>query len=69
MLRNINLSTISLQREDRAEGGEEHRVVEGDVEEEKKRNGSTNARTCTSVVRAYKGADRRLDPEEHRRRH
>ena len=37
---------IALQREDRVEGGEEHRVVGGDVEEEKKINGSTNARTC-----------------------
>ena len=44
-----------------------HRIVEGDVEEEKKRNRSTSARTCTSVVRAHRGADIRMDPKEHRR--
>ena len=48
---------IALQREDTGEGGEKHRVV-GDVEKEKKRNGPTNAGTCTSVVWAYWGADR-----------
>ena len=36
---------IAVQREDRREGGEEHLVVGGDVEEEKKRNGSTNSET------------------------
>ena len=39
----------------------EHRVVEGDVEEEKKRNGSRSARICTSVMRAHRGVIRRLD--------
>ena len=36
------------------------------MEEEKKRNGPTNARTCTSVVQAHRGADnliRRLYPQ------
>ena len=50
---------IALQREDRGVGGEKHRVVGGVVEEEKKRNGPTNSRTCTSVVRAHMGADKK----------
>ena len=52
---------ITVQREVRREGGEKHRVV-GDGEEEKKRNGSTNAETCTSVVRAHNGADKKAEP-------
>ena len=53
---------VALRREVRGEGGEEHRIVGGDVEEEKKRNGPTNARTCTSVVRAHRGADKKALP-------
>ena len=49
---------IYVQRERRREGGEAHRVVGGDVKEEKKRNGSTNA----VVVRAHRGPIRRLNP-------
>ena len=49
----------ALQREDTREGGENHRVVGGDVEKEKKRNGLTNAGTCTSVVWAHRGANRK----------
>ena len=49
---------IAVQRENRREGGEEHCVVGGDVKEEKKRNGSTNAGTCTSVVWAHRGVDK-----------
>ena len=52
---------IAVQRENRRKGGEEHRVVEGDVEE-KKRNGSTNAGTCTSEVRAHRSADKKAEP-------
>ena len=47
--------------------GEDHHIVGGDVEEEKKRSGSTNAETSTSVVRACRGADKKAEPEEHRR--
>ena len=43
----------------------EHRVVGGDVEKEKKRNGPTNAGTCTSVVWAYGGADRKAIPPKN----
>ena len=46
----------------RGVGGEEHHVVRGDVEEEKKKNGLTNARTCTSVVWAHRGADKMAGP-------
>ena len=53
---------FALQREDKGEGGEKHRVVGGDVEEEKKRNGPTNAGTCTSVVRAHRCADKKALP-------
>ena len=59
---------IALQREDTAEGGEKHRVV-GDVEKEKKRNGPTNAGTCTSVVRAHRGADKKALPPKNQHRH
>ena len=52
----------ALQREDTGEGGEKHRVVGGDVEKEKKRNGPINAGTCTSVVWAHRGADRKALP-------
>ena len=31
--------------------------------EEKKRNGSTNAGTCKSVVRAHRGADKNAEPQ------
>ena len=55
----------ALQREDTGEGGEKHRIVEGDVEKEKKRNGSTNAVTCTSVVWAHRGADRKALPPKN----
>ena len=55
---------IALQSEDTGEGGEKHRVVGGDVEKEKKRNGPTNAGTCISVVRAHRGANRKaLSPK------
>ena len=47
------------------EGGEKHRVVGGDVEREKKRNGPTNAGTCTSVVWAHRGADRKALPPKN----
>ena len=40
----------------------EHCVVE-DVEEEKKRNRSTSAMTCTSVVRAHRVADKKAGPQ------
>ena len=56
---------IALQREDTGEGGENHRVVGGDVEKEKKRNGPTNAGTCTSVVLAHRGADRKALPPKN----
>ena len=55
----------ALQREDTREGGEKHRVVGGDVEKEKKRNGLTNAGTCTSVVWARRGADRKALPPKN----
>ena len=58
------VGNIAVQRENRREGGEEHRVVEGDVEEEKKRNGPTFVVSCTSVVRAHRGANKKA---EHRR--
>ena len=48
---------IAVQREDRREGGEEYRGVGGYVEEEKKRNGSTNAGTCIS----NKGCDKKAE--------
>ena len=41
----------------------EHRVVGGDVEEEKKRNRSTSARTCTAVVGAHRGEDKKAGPQ------
>ena len=53
---------IAVPREGRREGGEEHRVVGGDVEEEKKRNLSTNEGTCTSVVHAHGGTDKKAEP-------
>ena len=53
---------IALQREDTGEGGEEHRVVGGNVEKEKKGNGSTSAGTGTSVVQAHRGADKKALP-------
>ena len=53
---------IALQREDTGEGGEKHRFVGGDVEKEKKRNGPTNAGTCTSVLWSHRGADRKALP-------
>ena len=56
---------IALQREDTGEGGEKHHIVGGDVEKEKKRNGPTNAGTCTSVVRAHIGADRKALPPKN----
>ena len=34
------------------------------MEEKQKRNGSKNAETCTSVVRANRGADKKHGPEE-----
>ena len=33
------------------------------LEEEKERSGSTNAGTCTSVVRAHRGADKKAEPQ------
>ena len=56
---------IALQREDTGEGGEKHRVLGGDVEKKKKRNRPTNAGTCTSVVRAHRGADRKALPPKN----
>ena len=57
---------IALQKEDTGKGGENHRVVGGDVEKEKKRNGPTNAGTCTSVVLAHTSADKKsLPPNNH----
>ena len=53
---------IALQREDTGEGGEEHRVVGGDVEKEKKGNGPTSAGIGTSVVHAHRGADKKALP-------
>ena len=35
------------------------------MEKEKKRNGSTNAGTCTSVVWAHRGADRKALPPKN----
>ena len=35
------------------------------MEKEKKRNGPTNAGTCTSVVRAHRGADRKALPPKN----
>ena len=55
----------ALQRKDTWECGEKHRVVGGDVEKEKKRNGPTNAGTCTSVVWAPTGADRKALPPKN----
>ena len=52
----------AVQRENRKEGEEEHCVAGGDVEEEKKRNGSTNAGTYTSVVLAHTGVDKKAGP-------
>ena len=52
-------------RENRGEGGEKHPVVGGDVEKEKKINVPTNAGTCTSVVRAHRGADRKALPPKN----
>ena len=34
------------------------------MEEEKKRNLSTNTLTCTSVVRAHRGADKKAKPRK-----
>ena len=53
---------IAVQKEKRREGGEEHRVVLGDTEEDKKINGTTNADTCTSIVRAHSGVDKKAKP-------
>ena len=53
---------IALQREDRGEGGEKHRVAALDVEVEKKRNRPTNTGTCSSVVRAHRGANTKALP-------
>ena len=55
---------IALQREDTGEGGEKHCVVGGNVEG-KKRNGPTNAGTCTSVVQAHRGADKKALPAKN----
>ena len=33
------------------------------MEEEKKRNESTNERTCTSAVQAHRGADKKAGPQ------
>ena len=55
----------ALQREDTREGVEKHHVVGGDVEKEKKRNGPTNAGTCTFVVWAHRGANSKALPPKN----
>ena len=66
-----NGGNIAVQRENRREGGEEHHIV-GDVDEEKNRNGSTNAIMQRPAYQqcepgAHRVADKKAEPKEHHR--